>query len=278
MKLSGYLYHQGTYTSQASSEKCANFLPFTGVKLLKVNCMAPKQMKVGQTLAPYRSIADQIYESLKSNIINGEVKPGERLSEAELASSFSASRTPVREAFLRLEQDYLVERVAQAGVRVPIINRESIEDLYAMRSVLEAYAIELACDRITPEEITTMKQIRAQAFELLKSSESSRDYVLKRFLELNSIFHETIYQATGSQFLIKVINNLRAIVMSMRAKSIQADQAWQEVWDEHSRLIEYLEHGEKESAIQLIKKHVANAASQAVEVVRTEAGDTAGTL
>lgn len=240
--------------------------------------MAPKQMKVGQTLAPYRSIADQIYESLKSNIINGEVKPGERLSEAELASSFSASRTPVREAFLRLEQDYLVERVAQAGVRVPIINRESIEDLYAMRSVLEAYAIELACDRITPEEITTMKQIRAQAFELLKSSESSRDYVLKRFLELNSIFHETIYQATGSQFLIKVINNLRAIVMSMRAKSIQADQAWQEVWDEHSRLIEYLEHGEKESAIQLIKKHVANAASQAVEVVRTEAGDTAGTL
>ena len=240
--------------------------------------MAPKQMKVGQTLAPYRSIADQIYESLKSNIINGEVKPGERLSEAELASSFSASRTPVREAFLRLEQDYLVERVAQAGVRVPIINRESIEDLYAMRSVLEAYAIELACDRITPEEITTMKQIRAQAFELLKSSESSRDYVLKRFLELNSIFHETIYQATGSQFLIKVINNLRAIVMSMRAKSIQADQAWQEVWAEHSRLIEYLEHGEKESAIQLIKKHVANAASQAVEVVRTEAGDTAGTL
>ena len=278
MKLSGYLYHQGTYTPQAGTEKCASFLPFTGVKLLKVNCMAPKQMKVGQTLAPYRSIADQIYESLKSNIINGEVKPGERLSEAELASSFSASRTPVREAFLRLEQDYLVERVAQAGVRVPIINRESIEDLYAMRSVLEAYAIELACDRITPEEITTMKQIRAQAFELLKSSESSRDYVLKRFLELNSIFHETIYQATGSQFLIKVINNLRAIVMSMRAKSIQADQAWQEVWDEHSRLIEYLEHGEKESAIQLIKKHVANAASQAVEVVRTEAGDTAGTL
>jgi len=278
LKLSGYLYHQGTYTPQAGTEKCASFLPFTGVKLLKVNCMAPKQMKVGQTLAPYRSIADQIYESLKSNIINGEVKPGERLSEAELASSFSASRTPVREAFLRLEQDYLVERVAQAGVRVPIINRESIEDLYAMRSVLEAYAIELACDRITPEEITTMKQIRAQAFELLKSSESSRDYVLKRFLELNSIFHETIYQATGSQFLIKVINNLRAIVMSMRAKSIQADQAWQEVWDEHSRLIEYLEHGEKESAIQLIKKHVANAASQAVEVVRTEAGDTAGTL
>jgi DNA-binding GntR family transcriptional regulator len=249
---------------------------FTGfINILKVNCMASKQLKVGRPLEPYRSIADQIYESLKNNIINGEVMPGEHLSEAELASTFSASRTPVREAFLRLEQDHLVERVAQAGVRVPVINRESIEDLYSMRAVLEAYAIELACERITPEEITTMKQIRAQAFELLKSSESSRDYVLKRFLELNSLFHETIYQATGSQFLIKVINNLRAIVMSMRAKSIQADQAWQEVWDEHSRLVEHLERGEKESAVQLIKEHVANAASQAVEIVRAQAGDAA---
>jgi len=239
--------------------------------------MASKHLKVGHALEPYRSIADQIYESLKNNIINGEVKPGERLSEADLASTFSASRTPVREAFLRLEQDHLVERVAQAGVRVPIINRESIEDLYSMRAVLETYAIELACDRITPEQIAAMKQIRAQAFELLKSSESSRDYVLKRFLELNSIFHETIYQATGSPFLIKVINNLRAIVMSMRAKSIQDDRAWQDVWDEHSLLIEHLEHGEKESAVELIKEHVAKAASQAVEVVRTEAGDFAGT-
>lgn len=235
--------------------------------------MALKQLKAAQPLEPYRSIADQIYESLKNNIINGEVKPGERLSEAELATAFSASRTPVREACRRLEQDHLVERVAQAGVRVPIINRESIEDLYSMRAVLEAYAIELACDRITPEQITAMKQIRAQAFELLKSSELSRDYILKHLLELNSLFHETIYEATESEFLIKVISNLRAIVMSMRARSIQADQAWGEVWDEHSRLIEHLERGEKESAVLLIKEHVTNAASQAFEVARAQAGD-----
>ena len=73
-----------------------------------------------------------------------------------------------------MEQDHLVERLTQGGVRIPTINRESIEVLYNLRAVLEAYALELACDRITPEQITTMKQIRAQAVELLKSSESER--------------------------------------------------------------------------------------------------------
>jgi DNA-binding GntR family transcriptional regulator len=233
--------------------------------------MALKQFKVGQALEPYRSIADQIYENLKNSIINGEIKPGDRLFEVELAKTFQASRTPVREAFRRLEQDHLVERLAQGGVRVPIINRETIEDLYNLRAVLETYALELACERVAPEQITTLKQIRAQAFELLKSSESARDYVLKRLLELNSSFHETIYEATGSKFLIKVISNLRAIVMGIRTRSIQADQAWLQVWDEHSRLIEHLERGEKDRAIQLIREHVANAADQALSVIELHA-------
>jgi len=237
--------------------------------------MTPKQYKVGQPLEPYRSIADQIYENLKNSIISCEIKPGDRLFEAELAKTFHASRTPVREAFRRLEQDHLVERLAQGGVRVPVINRETIEDLYNLRAVLETYALELACERVTPEQITTLKQIRAQAFELLKSSESARDYVLKRLLELNSSFHETIYEATGSKFLIKVISNLRAIVMGIRTRSIQADRAWLQVWDEHSRLIDHLERGEKNSAIQLIKEHVANAADQALSVIQMGADETA---
>jgi len=235
--------------------------------------MTLKQFKAGQPLEPYRSIADQIYENLKNSIISCEIKPGDRLFELELAKAFHASRTPVREAFRRLEQDHLVERLAQGGVRVPIVNRETIEDLYNLRAVLETYALELACERVTPEQVSTLKQIRAQAFELLKSSESARDYVLKRLLELNSSFHETIYEATGSKFLIKVISNLRAIVMGIRTRSIQADQAWLQVWDEHTRLIEHLERGETESAIQLIKAHVANAADQALSVIQMHADD-----
>lgn len=205
------------------------------------------------------SIADQIYESLKSSIISAELKGGDRLFEAKVAESYQASRTPVREAFRRLEQDCLVERVAQGGVRVTQVTRKTVEDLFGIRTVLEEYAIGLACDRITPDEIASLKEIRAQALELLNSKQVSREYMLRRFFELNSRFHETIYAATDSKFLIKLISDIRGIVLGLRSVSIQAEQACNRAWEEHSLLIDHLEKREKDKAVRLIKEHIANA-------------------
>lgn len=190
------------------------------------------------------------------------IKPGERLLEVDIAKHFKASRTPVREAFRRLEQDFLVERTAQGGVRIPEMDMASIEDLFNLRTVLECYAMELACERITGEQVTALRQIKAQAVELLKSENGSSDYVLRQFVDLNSSFHDTIYQATGSKFLVRVINNLREIVLSMRAVSIQADNACDQSWQEHSLLIEYLAKGDREAAASLIKLHIKNAYNQ----------------
>jgi DNA-binding GntR family transcriptional regulator len=206
------------------------------------------------------SIADRIYESLKNSIISAELRGGDRLFEARVAESFQASRTPVREAFRRLEQDCLVERVAQGGVRVTRVTLKTVEDLFGIRTILEEYAIGLACDRITPDEIAALKEIRAQAWELLNSRQVSREYMLKRFFELNSVFHETIYAATDSEFLIKLISDIRGIVLGLRSVSIQADQACNRAWEEHSRLIDHLENREKDKAVLLIKEHIANAA------------------
>jgi len=228
--------------------------------------------KLGQPVAPPNSIADQIYESLKISIIDGKIEPGDRLFEVELASSFQASRTPVREALRRLEQDHLIERLASGGVRVTEFDWQAIQDLFSLRTVLEMHAIDLACDRITQEQISTLKQIRAQALGLQNSDELNRDYLMNRMLELNSSFHETIYKATGSKYLMKLISHLRGIVVGMRSMSIKADWAWTQTWDEHNRLIGHLERGEKEAAIKLIKEHVANAASHVRSVVNTQKG------
>lgn len=233
--------------------------------------MALKTLKTGQPIEPSRSIADQIYESLKSGIISGEIVPGYRLFENEVASLFLASRTPVREAFRRLEQDCMVERVARGGVKVCQFDYQTIHDLFGLRSVLEAYAIELACDRITAEQVAALKQIRAQAMEVLKSEDISQGYVLKRIFELNSLFHDSIYESTRSQFLIRILNNLRGIVHGMRVVSIQAERSSVQAWTEHCALIEHLEHGRKDAAIELIKQHVANAAKQVISVMEKQA-------
>lgn len=219
-------------------------------------------------MLPSRSIADQIYERTKHDILKGVIKPGQRLLEVEVAQAVAASRTPVREAFRRLEQDNLVERLPRGGVRVIELEWQAIEDLYDLRTVLETYAIKLACERITSEQILLLKQIRAQAMELLNSPELTKEFVFSRFMELNAQFHETIYQATGSRFIMVIINQLRGIVQVMRSMSLQVDQSSARAWVEHSRLIHHLEKRDVQAAQELIQQHVQTAAQEVLSIMR----------
>jgi DNA-binding GntR family transcriptional regulator len=212
-------------------------------------------------LEPPNSISDQIYERVKQKILLGEIEPSERLMQNQVAESLNASRTPVREAFRRLEQDGLVERVPQGGVRVTRIDLDTIQNVFGIRKVLEAYAVELACDRITGEEISALKRLMSQARETLKSPELGLETKLKKLFELNSQFHDTIYRAADNAFLLGIINNLRNIVRRMRYMGLRADSTWDQVWEEHSRLIECLETKNREAAVGLIQEHLVNAAS-----------------
>lgn len=148
-------------------------------------------------LAPPNSISDQIYEYLKEKILYGDTEPGERLMQVQVAESLKASRTPVRDAFRRLVQDGLAERLPQGGIRVTSLDRETIKSVFGIRAVLEAYAIELACDTITPEKILILKQLLRHARDLLQE-ELEWETKLRSLFELNTRFHETIYRATGN--------------------------------------------------------------------------------
>ena len=86
---------------------------------------------------PTKLIADQVYESLKNAIIRGEIEPRQRLLEVEVAKMFQTSRTPVREAFRRLEHDCVAERLAQGGIRVSQLDAQTIEDLFKLRVLLD---------------------------------------------------------------------------------------------------------------------------------------------
>ena len=212
-------------------------------------------------LEPPNSISDQIYERLKQQLLHGEIEPGERLMQNQVAESLKASRTPVRKAFRRLEQDGLVERVPQGGVRVSRLDIETIQEVFGIRKVLEAYAIELACDRITVEEIAALKRFMHQARELLASRELGTEAKIKRLFELNSQFHDTIYRASGNPYLIGMINSLRNIVSRLRLLGLRADSTWSRAWDEHAYLIGLLKTKDKEAAVRLVQTHLINGAS-----------------
>jgi DNA-binding GntR family transcriptional regulator len=227
----------------------------------------------GIPFEPPNSISDQIYERLRQQILHGEIEPGERLMQNQVAENLRASRTPVREAFRRLEQDGLVERVPQGGVRVTRLDMEAIQEVFGIRNVLEAYAVELACSRITAEEIGVLKRLVSQAGDLLSSTELGRETKIKRLFELNSQFHDTLYRASGNSYLMAMINSLRYIVGRLRLLGLRADTTWSRAWDEHAQLIELLERREQDSAIRLTQTHLANAVSDVLSGLRIM-GDT----
>ena len=213
------------------------------------------------------SVADQIYENIKKGIISGEIEPGHRLFEGKVAESYKISRTPVREAFRRLEQDLLLERLAQGGVKVVEVTLETVEEIFGIRTVLEMHAITLACERITPEGIAALREIKARAYhalELFNSKKVNHEYMLKRLFELNSLFHETIYELTGSKYLIKFINEIRGLILRYRYVGIRAEKDFIQTWKEHSSLIDVIEKREKEKAVELIKQHMAEAFSKVI--------------
>jgi DNA-binding GntR family transcriptional regulator len=220
-------------------------------------------------LEPPNSISDQIYERLKQQILHGEIEPGERLMQIQVAETLRASRTPVREAFRRLEQDGLVERLPQGGVRVTRPDTETIQEVFGIRKVLEAYAIELACDRITPQEIASLKRLSSQAQELLSSHELGLQAKISRLFELNSQFHDTVYRASGNSYLMGTINSLRNIVGRLRLVGLRADNTWAQAWDEHAQLIEFLERRDRESAMGLVQTHLLNGASNVLSGLRS---------
>ena len=99
------------------------------------------------------SAREKTYEYLKSNILSGHFIPGERLAEEHLAEELGVSRTPVREALHKLEQEGLIEPLESRGFRVPHDSPEEIEDLFDIRTVLEGYTLKIICERITDEQI-----------------------------------------------------------------------------------------------------------------------------
>ncbi len=221
-------------------------------------------------LEPPNSISDQIYEYLRERIFYGDIEPGERLMQVQVAESLNASRTPVRDAFRRLEQDGLVERVPQGGVRVTRPDIGAIQEVFGIRNVLEAYAVELACGRITEEETGSLKRLVNQAKDLLSSGGVGREVKIKRLFELNSQFHETLYRASRNSYLITMINGLRCIVGRLRLLGLRADNTWSRAWEEHAHLIGLLEKKDKESASSFVKMHLVNAVSDVLMGMQVE--------
>ncbi|HRV71613.1 MAG TPA: GntR family transcriptional regulator [Thermovirgaceae bacterium] len=150
---------------------------------------------------------EEIYRVLRNRIIGLDYKPGEVLSDRDLVAGFGTSRTPVREAILKLQKDGLVETVPRVGTFVASIDIKSVRHAYEMKKNLEGLAAELAASRAGEEQIRGLLDL-AGAFAGL---DNFRDY--RECIEKDSRFHELTHEASGNPLLMKTLENLSLITV-----------------------------------------------------------------
>jgi len=137
----------------------------------------------------------KVYDELKKRIIFGRYRPGSTLEEKKICKEFRISRTPYREALMRLEAEGLVVIKPKTGVVVPPIDLNSLKDVFEMRTVLEAVAARMAFKRIQPHQLEALKKVAHRIKSLSPKSE------IFSYLELDAQFHSIIQNAQGNQVL-----------------------------------------------------------------------------
>ena len=204
------------------------------------------------------SIADQIFDQLERDILTGKYKRGELLSEQRLAEDLGVSRTPVREAVRRLEQEDMLEDSGR-GLVVVGIAKEDMPDMYEIRMRIEGLAAQRAADRITDEELSEMGDILdMQGFFIEKQSKTDSDNSDK-IKDLDSQFHELLYRCSGSKALCDILIPMHRKMTKFRKASVRKKSRASASLQEHVAIFEALKAHDGEQASALMMQHLMNA-------------------
>ncbi|HWK72057.1 MAG TPA: GntR family transcriptional regulator [Burkholderiaceae bacterium] len=193
------------------------------------------------------SQAAQAYIELKQRIVSGEFGPDDRLREVELSERLGMSRTPVREALKRLEDEGLLTHQPRKGLLVTTLDQQSITQLYSLREILEGGAARFAAKHADDIEIDNMRAI-------LDDSRNGADPI-----KSNYDFHQAIYAASHNQFLIKAINNLIDSTALLGQSTLAHTGRPALAYQEHMTLFDAIAARDADRAEQEARSHIRQA-------------------
>ena len=223
-----------------------------------------KEPKFNVTMNEYLPLRDVVFNTLRQAILRGELKPGERLMDIQLANKLGVSRTPIREALRKLELEGLVNMVPRKGAEVADITEKSLRDVLEVRKALEELSVQLACEKITEEEIEELKRV-AERFK-----DTLDDQDVTKIAEADVAFHDVIYTATDNQKLILLLNNLREQMYRYRVEYLKKEEAYPQLIAEHEELIDNISKRNKEEATRIMCEHIDNQVATVINVIHTK--------
>lgn len=209
-------------------------------------------------------LRDVVFNTLRKAILTGSLKPGERLMEVHLANKLGVSRTPIREAMRKLELEGLVVMIPRRGAEVAQITEKSLNDVLEVRKALDALSVELACERITEEEIAELETACEEFEQATKGKDAS--VIAKADVRL----HDIIVQATGNQRLLQLVNNLSEQMYRYRFVYIKDESQHEKLIEEHKEIYESILIRDKERASAAARLHIDNQEKSIIRQIRLE--------
>lgn len=216
-------------------------------------------MKEERTVAR-RTTTEMVAEKLRTEIQRGTLLPGIRLRQVEVAARYGVSTTPVREAFVLLQADGLIQIDPHRGA---VVFRPSVDDLresYEIRIALESLAVARAIDNLRPARLRELEELAAE----MRGTTDAR-----RWVELNDRFHMRLYSASGMDRLCALISSLRdasGAYMQMRAASHPRDK---QADGEHDLILDAVRARDARAAQRLVKVHLKRAVREGEQFLGT---------
>jgi DNA-binding GntR family transcriptional regulator len=203
----------------------------------------------GKSTKPASSHVDA-YERILGAIDSGELPPGARLRESQLAERLGISRTPVREALRRLEAQGLVAHEPHRGVVVAELDYDQLGELYAVREVLEATAARLAARHASPEEVEVLREMAAAHAELVEDAAG--------LAEANKRFHRQINRSSHNRYLNSMLENMRVNLALLSGTTFTLPERRRAAAEEHRAIVEAIAKGDELQAERLARQHISN--------------------
>ncbi|MES2184092.1 MAG: GntR family transcriptional regulator [Pseudomonadota bacterium] len=204
----------------------------------------------------WASVADSVLERLKEAILSGELRPGAKISEPEMARRFGISRAPLREAIRRLEERKLVTHVPRQGARVTVLSPERIRQIFVIREAIEGMAAREAAQRINVQEIQYLRDSLARQYAQLADPVP----MALPYVSFDTDYHAAIVRASGNEFLVKFLSeDYHPLIELCRNHQRRRPERVQRSLLEHTRIVDALADRDTELAEMMMRRHIASA-------------------
>ncbi len=198
----------------------------------------------------YKPLGEVVFENLRDAILTGKLAPGERLMEIQLAETLGVSRTPVREAMKRLEQEDFIEVVPRKGAYVKMLDSKDILDVLELRYLLEGFAARRAAENMAEADIEAMRQLLSD-FEVAVKNEDTM-----ALIETDYKFHDRIYSVNENTKLKEMIRNLQEQFYRFRSIYFTEYNNYNEIIAGHREILAALSSKDGSRAEKIVQAHI----------------------